>query len=184
MRRSFTLCSVGAHTIVITAALYAQILGDGSLPTPRRPLTFDGVPFVPIVVQMPQQRVTPARASDATAMNAAPIAPPDGVSKETGNEDRSAPLPSGPIPGIETGPPAPIEIVGSGVPVPPPPPQPATPVRVGSGIRTPVKVVDVSPVYPAIARSAHVQGVVILEALLDAQGRVESTRVLRSVPLL
>ena len=70
------------------------------------------------------------------------------------------------------------------VQLPPPPPEPTVPVRVGSGIRTPVKVFDVAPVYPAIARTAHVQGVVILEALLDAQGRVESMRVLRSIPLL
>ena len=33
-------------------------------------------------------------------------------------------------------------------------------------------------------RAAHVQGVVILEAVLDAQGRIESVQVLRSIPLL
>ena len=38
--------------------------------------------------------------------------------------------------------------------------------------------------YPAIAQSARVQGVVILEAVLDANGRVDSVRVLRSIPLL
>jgi protein TonB len=47
-----------------------------------------------------------------------------------------------------------------------------------------VKIFDVAPVYPAIARTARVQGVVILEAVLDAKGRVESVRVLRSIPLL
>jgi protein TonB len=49
---------------------------------------------------------------------------------------------------------------------------------------TPAKVVDVAPIYPAIARTARVQGVVILEAVLDAQGRVASVHVLRSIPLL
>jgi protein TonB len=39
-------------------------------------------------------------------------------------------------------------------------------------------------VYPAIARMAHVQGVVILEAVLDVEGRVDSVRVLRSIAQL
>ena len=48
----------------------------------------------------------------------------------------------------------------------------------------PVKKVDAAPVYPAIAQSARVEGVVILEAVIDVQGRVESARILRSIPLL
>ena len=51
-------------------------------------------------------------------------------------------------------------------------------------MKAPQKIVDVAPAYPAIARNARVQGVVILEAVLDAKGRVESVRVLRSIPLL
>jgi periplasmic protein TonB len=39
-------------------------------------------------------------------------------------------------------------------------------------------------VYPPIAQSARVQGVVILETLIGANGRVEDARVLRSIPLL
>ena len=51
-------------------------------------------------------------------------------------------------------------------------------------MKAPVKTTDVAPVYPLIARQARLQGVVILEAVLDAQGRVESVRVLRSIPQL
>jgi protein TonB len=40
------------------------------------------------------------------------------------------------------------------------------------------------PVYPDIAMRARVAVVVILEATIDAQGRVVNVRVLRSVPLL
>jgi protein TonB len=58
------------------------------------------------------------------------------------------------------------------------------PVRVGAGIRPPTQITRVQPVYPAVAQSARVSGVVILEALIGADGRVSDARVLRSIPLL
>ena len=76
--------------------------------------------------------------------------------------------------------------VESGTPVatPPPPPTPEQPRHVGGVINAPIKIRDVSPVYPAIAQSAHVEGWVILEAVIDERGRVSETRVLKHVPLL
>jgi TonB family protein len=58
------------------------------------------------------------------------------------------------------------------------------PMRVGGNIKTPVKTRDVKPAYPPIAQSARVQGVVIVEAIIDATGKVAASRVLRSIPLL
>jgi TonB family protein len=75
----------------------------------------------------------------------------------------------------------------------PPPPQLAglTPapwaegtVRVGGNIRQPTKVKHVAPVYPLEAKEARVTGVVILEARIEADGRVVNARVLRSIPEL
>ncbi len=43
---------------------------------------------------------------------------------------------------------------------------------------------DVKPVYPPIAQSARVSGVVIIEATIGADGRVKDAKVLRSIPLL
>jgi TonB family protein len=74
--------------------------------------------------------------------------------------------------------------LGVAPPPPPAPPAPGTPVRVGGAVRAPTLTRKVNPVYPPIAQSARVQGVVILEALIDEQGRVASARVLRSIPLL
>jgi protein TonB len=69
-------------------------------------------------------------------------------------------------------------------PPPPPPPPPPAPVRVGGAIRQPTKIKDVKPQYPGIAQSARVQGVVIIEATIGANGRVTDAKVLRSIPLL
>jgi TonB family protein len=57
--------------------------------------------------------------------------------------------------------------------------------RGGAGaIEPPRKIKDVKPVYPGIAQEARVTGVVIIDAVIDANGRVSCMRVLRSVPLL
>jgi protein TonB len=78
-------------------------------------------------------------------------------------------------------------------PAPPPPPPPASvsvnegflaPIRIGGNITAPKKIRDVKPVYPAIAQSSHVQGIVIIEANIDENGNVVGAKVLRSIPLL
>jgi protein TonB len=75
-----------------------------------------------------------------------------------------------------------------GAPPPPPPPPPpgwaAGAVRVGGDMRQPTKTRHVAPEYPAVAQSARVQGVVILEVVIGPDGHVQDARVLRSIPLL
>jgi protein TonB len=78
-------------------------------------------------------------------------------------------------------------VVGGVVPPPPPPPPPppqASALRVGGRIQAPRKIKDVKPAYPPIAEAARVQGIVILEATIGADGRVTDARVIRSIPLL
>jgi TonB family protein len=58
------------------------------------------------------------------------------------------------------------------------------PVRAGDTIQAPKKVTDVSPIYPPVAQSARVQGIVIVEATIGVDGHVEDVRVLQSIPLL
>jgi protein TonB len=80
----------------------------------------------------------------------------------------------------------------AGVPPPPPPPVPVmgeggtatAPVRVGGNIRPPAKVRDARPIYPEDAMRARVQGVVILETVIDEFGSVKEAKVLRSIPML
>jgi len=79
---------------------------------------------------------------------------------------------------------------------PPAAPCSPKPVRVGnpdgrphlyvgpSTISTPTRIVYVKPEYSESARTAKAQGVVVLEAQIELDGRVCNPRVLRSIPLL
>jgi protein TonB len=69
-------------------------------------------------------------------------------------------------------------------PPPPPPPAPAKPVRVGGNMQTPALIHRVEPVYPPIAVSAKVTGIVVLEATVNEKGDVVDVAILRSLPLL
>jgi periplasmic protein TonB len=112
---------------------------------------------------------------------AAPVEAPSEIKPETGIEAgfESA----GVVGGLEGG------VVGGitgGIPEPPPPPPPppTQPVRVGGNIKPPQKVKHINPVYPPIAQSARVQGIVIIEATIGPGGAVQDAKVLRSIPLL
>jgi TonB family protein len=60
----------------------------------------------------------------------------------------------------------------------------AAPIAVGGLIPVPQRLVQVQPIYPAIAKAGHVQGVVELSIVIDASGNVERAQVVRSIPQL
>ncbi|HEY7284087.1 MAG TPA: energy transducer TonB [Vicinamibacterales bacterium] len=60
----------------------------------------------------------------------------------------------------------------------------AAAVRVGGPVRPPVKIKDVPPIYPEIAKQAKVSGAVVIEATIDKDGKVADTKVVKSAPLL
>jgi protein TonB len=60
------------------------------------------------------------------------------------------------------------------------PENPPGPLRVGGDVKAPIKVKQIPPVYPELARKARIQGVVIVEAVIDREGNVIRAKVLRS----
>ena len=59
-----------------------------------------------------------------------------------------------------------------------------TPRRVGGDIQAPQRISAAAPDYPQMARVAKIEGVVTLEATIDAQGNVRDVKVIGSIPLL
>jgi protein TonB len=184
-RRLLTVLSIALHIVVVVPIAVAQVLAVGPLPIPRQPMMFEAT--VVHVVEIPRP-AAPAPKDPAPVVdnrNAAPFEAPHGVSAEPEQPVRSNASPDG-VPGVPPGFNA-DALIRTSVPLPGPPlppPQPPTPIRIHVGMQTPRKIVDVPPVYPPIAVASRKEGIVILEAILDARGSVESVRVLRSDPLL
>ncbi|MGA7617113.1 MAG: von Willebrand factor type A domain-containing protein, partial [Thermoanaerobaculia bacterium] len=58
----------------------------------------------------------------------------------------------------------------------------AEPLRVGGDVKAPLRVWHVDPERTREAIRAHVEGTVVVEALIDRTGRVQRTKVLQSLP--
>ena len=161
------------------------------------PLASDIMPPLPLGPIDSWVLAAPAPPPPDVVLRSAPPSPgpsPSGAAP-TKAPDTIAPEPPAaqafvPVGAVEGGLPPGFGVDGGLPPVivtPPPAPAPPVtqaPVRAAQLPELPRKIVDVHPLYPEIARSARVEGTVILEAVLDTSGRITQLRVLRSVPLL
>jgi periplasmic protein TonB len=57
-------------------------------------------------------------------------------------------------------------------------------VRVSSGVVTGLKIRDVKPMYPPLARQARIQGTVVLQALISKTGDIENLQLISGHPML
>lgn len=172
-----------AHTSVIGGLIVAPLIATGALPMPDTgPVVIDLAP-PPLPEPPPLRRAVPAAPPQTANPNAAPTVAPDAIAPEpeidAGFEARTSPdiglIGAGAIDGTATVTPPPAVA----------PPPPSTPVRPGGNIRVPERVMHVAPIYPPLAVTARVRGLVIIEATIDTEGRVQDARVLRSdSPLL
>ncbi len=64
-----------------------------------------------------------------------------------------------------------------------PPVEETGPIHIGGDVKAPVKILSPPPQYTEIARIARVEGVVIVQAIIDKEGNVKNIRVLKPLPM-
>jgi protein TonB len=69
-------------------------------------------------------------------------------------------------------------------PIAPKETRPKEPLRVGGRVREPQLIKRVEPIYPELARQAHMQGVVLIDAVIDESGSIVEMKVISGPPLL
>jgi protein TonB len=178
--------AIGLHVAVIGAFVGASALSVGEPPEPVILVTF----FAPAAAPPPPRgdgghprETAPVRREArstsptiALPANPDPIATssettePDYPGEETGTPGDPNGVPDGtgqtPVLGLATG-----SVEG--------------PLIIGGDVRAPVLVARAEPEYPEAARRLHLEGMVILEAIISADGAVGDIRVVHSAnPLL
>jgi|GEM_PF-3240436 len=103
-------------------------------------------------------------AMDRTAIYMATLEKKDGVWRATW---------TGTMPPMREEPPAPPR-----APLPPD----VQPIRVGGDVKAPVVLTRVDPILPARVVEEHISGIVILEAVIDKNGRVRDVQILKPLP--
>jgi protein TonB len=185
MRWSMVPVSAAIHAAILVAVIINTAVA-GDLP---RPWPVSGFPSYLAATPVPPMPRVPVPHRSTAPNNAAPREAPSVIGKEVdvppavtegpidtfGLPSASAGVPTGSWTGVSVPPPPPS---------PPPAPQPPKLVRSGGLVREPKKISGTPPVYPQIARDAKVQGIVIIEAVIDETGMVTDARVLRSIALL
>ena len=189
--------SLIVHVIVVAAVIilplfFTQVIDVHNLQltylvTPAPPAAAPAPPAAPIVQKMVPRKVVPLVPSRLVA----PAIIPRQIAML--HEPEAAPQVDagviGGIPGGATG-----GVLGgiiASTAVPPPAVVPRAPerktkeiLRPGGDVKLPHKIYAPPPRYPALAMSSHVQGSVLIDAVIDENGNIVNARVVEGHPLL
>jgi protein TonB len=182
-RKLLTLpVSLAAHSVAIGAAVFASVWSVDFPVNPPSQLVQYAVVAPPPPPPPPAPRKAPAAKVETpeipkNVQEMAPTAVPETITDSAGVE-------GGIEGGVEGGEEAGVMggVVG-GMPLQEPSPPEEGPLRVGGDVKPPVIVERVDPDYPQIARQSRVTGIVVVEAIIDKQGRVKNVRVLQGQPM-
>jgi protein TonB len=191
-----TVVSVAGHAILLGSIAWA-VLFTISEDLPQVPTMMAFVAELPVTPPPPPPPPPAVKAAKASPPKpdpptgptfAAPAEIPVGIHPETGIDLGDE---GGVVGGVEGGIPGGVlggilgGVVTDVAPPPPPlPPPPRTPLRVGGEIVAPALIHRVEPIYPGVAVSAKVTGMVTLEATVNETGAVTDLRVLKSIAVL
>lgn len=186
-RSPVVVASIAIHVLVVVGVLLATAIAPDILPTPREAFAFyEPTRLIDIELPPPPppRGILPMREVPTVSPNAAPLVAPTSIVPESWTpifERSSDGIVDGAVPN-DFG--ANIVSVPDALPPAPVVTAPQPPRRVGGAIKAPVKVTNVPPTYPELARQTRVEHIVILETVIDESGNVTSVRVLRGHPLL
>src|SRR5262249_415447 len=132
----------------------------------------------------PVQAARAAQPTPPVNAFAAPTEAPPDIQPEAVGAAIAEGVPGGVEGGVVGGVVGSIPAIVEGPPPPPPPPGSQGPARIAGPGSVPALIKRVEPIYPTIAQVAAIDGIVILDAIVDEHGRVQSLKVLRGHPLL
>ena len=192
------IASIGVHFAILATLLILPLYFTNGLDSRKLNLTFLATPAMPpgpppaplVSAAARPARVTPVRLFTPGRLTApsfipkalvstpdAPAAPPDealmGVFGGVPGGQMGGVL-GGVLGGFSKGAPSAIPVAAG----------PKAPVRVGGEVKSPRLLFGPDPEYPILARQAHLSGVVIIEAVIDEQGKVTAMRVVSGHPIL
>jgi len=186
-RRWTTLISFAVQAVVLGSLLLLPLFFTAGLPRPQwmAHLVAPARPSVPLAPAVETR--SPGSGSGSLSLNRRFITPswiPRTIS--TGEEATPPTIDPGLLGAAGTGPgTAVFDSIGTGASalVPRPPPSALRPLRV-SRVMEGNLVHRVQPEYPALARTARVQGAVVLHAVISKQGTIERLEVISGPPAL
>lgn len=161
-----TAVAIGAHVILLVLT-FPEIQADSRDATIRHPhYVVQPVRFKPPAPRQAQQKIPKPKTRKVPIPDPTPDAPEPILEEELAIE-----------PEID------FDSLGEVLDIPPAPPGgTAGPMWVKGDVTPPEKVYFPQPRYTEEARKARIQGVVILQAVIDAQGRVERVKIVKDLP--
>lgn len=165
------------RTLVIAAAAHLLLLAV-HLPSASEPLQIEPAPPPvfhivntprPVPPEPPGPEEEPPVRREATMVVPGPVPPNPEPIREVAPEE---------LPALELETPSLWT-----VPDAPPETPPAAPVPFDTGMERPVKIYAPPPGYTEAARRSRIQGVAIVEAIIDLDGRVTAVRIVKDLPM-
>jgi protein TonB len=192
------VAAIGVHFAVLAVLLILPLYFTSGLDFKKLNLTFLATPVMPAAPPPPilSAAARPARISPIRNFTPGLLTAPSFIPKAVAAGPASAAAPlddsmmgvAGGIPGGQAG-----GILGGvlggelkGVPPPAAPvvAGPKVPLRIGGNVKAPRLLFGPDPMYPLLAKQAHIGGIVVIEAVIDEQGNVTGMRVISGHPIL
>lgn len=185
------VASLAIHVAVVAALVIAPLAFTQVIDFHNLGVTYLALPRPPVAAPAPRPPAA-AQTHAARAIQPSAITMPTAIPKKIAQiKDEAAPdINLGVTGGVEGGESGGVlgGILGGIQSGPTPPPPTAAPkktiYRVGGVVKPPRELVRVAPIYSPIARTAHVEGTVQIDAIIDENGNIVHARAVSGPGLL